>query len=127
MHELSIALSLVETAESAARDAGAVRVDVVYLRLGLFAGVVKDALHFSWDVATEDTLLSGARLEIEDVPVVIHCPTCDADRTLPNIQLFQCPVCGTPTPDIRQGRELELTSIEIVAEEDLQDDETAPA
>lgn len=127
MHELSIALSLVETAETAARDAGAVRVEVVYLRLGLFAGVVKEALHFGWDVATKDTLLDGARLEIEDVPVIVHCPTCDADRDLSNTQLFQCPVCGTPTPDIRQGRELELDSIEIVTEEDVKDDETTPA
>lgn len=32
---------------------------------------------------------------------------------LPGIQRFRCPHCDTPSGDIRQGRELEIESIEI--------------
>lgn len=113
MHELSIAYNLVEIAESAARDAGAGHVDVLHLKLGVFAGVVKDALYFGYDLATEGTLLQGSRLEIEDVPLVVYCPVCERETELPSIQLFQCPTCGNPAADIRHGRELELTSMEI--------------
>jgi len=114
MHELSIAYSLVTTAEEALRGADVERVDVVHLRLGLLAGVVKEALLFSYDVATESTALEGSRLEIEDVPLVVYCPNCASEQTLDSIQLLQCPACGTPTGDIRQGREIELVSLECI-------------
>ncbi|MEL6149386.1 MAG: hydrogenase maturation nickel metallochaperone HypA, partial [Chloroflexota bacterium] len=50
MHELSIAYSLVNTAEAAARDAGVTAVSRVYLQLGAISGVVHDALLFSYDI-----------------------------------------------------------------------------
>lgn len=117
MHELSIAYSLVQTAEAAAAEAGVSRVDVLHLKLGEMSGVVDDALLFGYDVATQGTCLEGSRLAIEKVPVVIYCPTCDAEHELPNIQLFRCPVCDTPVRDIRQGREIELVSLEILDDE----------
>ncbi|MCS6773263.1 MAG: hydrogenase maturation nickel metallochaperone HypA, partial [Thermoflexales bacterium] len=60
MHELSIALSLVESVESAARQAGAQRVTRIQLQLGALSGVVKEALLFSYDIAAQGTLAEGA-------------------------------------------------------------------
>ena len=113
MHELSIAYNLVDIASQAAEQAHAQRVDVVYLRLGRLSGVEKDALLFGYDIAVKETILEGSRLEIEDVPVTVYCSVCDAVFELEDIQLFCCPQCGTPTGDIRQGRELEIISLEI--------------
>jgi hydrogenase nickel incorporation protein HypA/HybF len=113
MHELSIAVSLIEMAAEKAEEMGGVRVEALHLRLGPLSGVVKEALLFSFDLAAEGTAIAGARLEIEDVPVVVLCPRCDAERTLPGIQNFHCPVCDTPTPDVVRGRELELTALEV--------------
>ncbi len=112
MHELSIAHSLVETASAAAAREGVERVDVVYLRLGALAGVVKDALLFGFEIAATGTPIAGARLEIEDVPVQVYCPACDAVLPLPSIQSFRCPRCERPTADIRAGRELQLVALE---------------
>src|SRR3982751_6936550 len=117
MHELSIACDLVEIAEDAARAANAEHVAVVYLKLGVFAGVEKDALLFGYDIATQGTLLAGSRLEIEDIPLEVYCSTCQEDRQLSSIQCFECPVCGNVVTDIRQGKELELTSMEIIEHE----------
>ena len=117
MHELSIALQLIETAEAAARQANVPRVDIVHLRLGVLAGVVKDALLFAYDTATQGTMLEGSRLDIQDVPLVVYCPTCQRERELPSIQAFQCPVCGTFSADVRHGTELELVSLEIMQDE----------
>ncbi|MBL8163391.1 MAG: hydrogenase maturation nickel metallochaperone HypA [Anaerolineae bacterium] len=117
MHELSIAHSLVETASRAAQDAGVQQVQAVHLRLGALAGVVKEALLFSYDIAAEGTVLAGSRLEIEDIPVAIHCPNCAVTSTLASIQSFCCPLCGQPSADIRQGRELELVSLEVSDEQ----------
>jgi hydrogenase nickel incorporation protein HypA/HybF len=68
MHELSIALSLVDLAceEKQRRDLPAVR--ALRLRLGARSGVVKDALTFSFDLAIAGTCLAGATLKIEETP-----------------------------------------------------------
>jgi hydrogenase nickel incorporation protein HypA/HybF len=150
MHELSIAVSLIETAcdhlASHAQPAGPPpasrlspaagcattpangnggnrgqalpRVLALHLRLGPLAGVVKEALLFSFDLAAEGTPIAGARLQIEDVPVVVYCPRCAARRTLASIQNFCCPVCGEPTPEVLEGRELELKSMEVSVDDD---------
>jgi hydrogenase nickel incorporation protein HypA/HybF len=114
MHELSIALSIIEGAEEeAARLSG--KVTAVHLRLGQLSGVVKDALLFAYDLACESTPLAGSRLLIEEVPAVVFCSQCAAERTLASIQLFCCPVCGALTPKVVQGRELELVALELDA------------
>ena len=112
MHELSIAVSLVEIAEEEAERLGA-RVTAVYLRLGALSGVVKEALETSFEMACYDTTLRGSRLVIDEVPVLVYCPSCDAERPLESIQSFHCSICGQPTPDVRQGREIELTALEV--------------
>lgn len=68
MHELSIAVNIVDIACEEAERQGNVRVDAVYLNLGALSGVVKEALLFSWDLACESSRIAGARLEIRDTP-----------------------------------------------------------
>jgi len=112
VHELSVAVSLVEAACEKASGLGDVRVDAVHLRLGALSGVVKDALLFSFDVASQGTPLAGSRLEIEDVPLTVLCPLCAEERVLAGFPL-ECPVCQTPTPQILRGRDLELHALEV--------------
>src|ERR1700690_4317485 len=102
MHELSIAMSIVDLAQEEADRRGGVQIKAVHLRLGALSGVVKDALLSSYEMACDDTPLRGSRLIIEEVPVVIFCPTCKVRRPLSSVQLFCCAECGTPTSDIVQ-------------------------
>jgi hydrogenase nickel incorporation protein HypA/HybF len=112
MHELSIALSLVDlAAEEAARHRG--RVAAVHLKLGPLSGVVKEALLSAYELAREGTPLGAAELVVEEVPVVAYCPACAAERTLPTQLELCCPECGGPTPRVVSGRELELVALEI--------------
>jgi hydrogenase nickel incorporation protein HypA/HybF len=113
MHELSIALSIVELAQEEAERRGGVRINAVHLKLGSLSGVVKEALLFSYGVSCEGTLLEGSRLLIEEVPAVVYCLTCQAERALDTIQSFHCPVCGAATPEVVRGQELEITALEI--------------
>lgn len=113
MHELSIAMSMIEMAtEEAARQGGA-QIHALHLKLGQLSGVVKEALLFSWEVACEGTPLAGSRLVIEEVPVTVYCPICQAERTLASIQEFCCPTCKAPTPEAVRGKELEVVALEI--------------
>jgi len=113
MHELSIALSIVDAAAEVAARRGAAQVKAVHLKLGPLSGVVKDALLFSYGVACEGTALAGSRLLIEDVPVVAYCPQCHSHQAIESIQRFACPGCGAPTTDVIQGDELLVTALEI--------------
>jgi Zn finger protein HypA/HybF involved in hydrogenase expression len=45
--------------------------------------------------------------------VVVHCAPCGQDATLDGMQSFRCPRCVELCAEIRQGRELEIDSIEI--------------
>ena len=56
MHELSIAMSIVDMAQEEAERRNAT-VDAVHLELGLLSGVVADALLFSYEIACAGTRL----------------------------------------------------------------------
>lgn len=112
MHELSIAMRIVETLTEALADTPG-RVNAVRIRVGALSGVVPHALQFVWQAACEGTRLDGSALEIEEVPARVHCPQCDADRALPALQQLRCPACGAVTPEIVGGRELDIASVEV--------------
>lgn len=113
MHELSIAIHIIELAQEEIARRGDVQVTAVHLKLGLLSGVAKEALLFSYEVACADTPLEGSKLVIEELPVVVYCPKCATRRTVNATEWFSCSVCSTPTQNVIQGKELEVTALEI--------------
>jgi hydrogenase nickel incorporation protein HypA/HybF len=113
MHELSIAMSIVEMAQEEATRRGDVQVSAVHLKLGAMSGVVKEALLSCYEMACFETSLQGSQLIVEDVPVMVFCPRCLARRSISTVQLFCCSECGTPAAEIVQGKELEVVALEI--------------
>ena len=118
MHELSIALSLIEMAEQEPARAGR-RVSAMHLKLGPMSGVVKEALEFSYEIACQGTALEGSQLIIEDVPLKIHCATCNREEIAESIQSLRCPRCGELSGTVIQGRELEVVALELEEVEEL--------
>ena len=112
MHELSIAMGIVDIASEEAARRG-VKVNAVHLKLGEMSGVVKDALLASYEMACLDTPLQGTQLLIEDIPVVVFCPNCNAERPLDSVLWFCCRECGTPTSKVVRGKEMEVVALEI--------------
>jgi hydrogenase nickel incorporation protein HypA/HybF len=113
MHELSIALAVVELACDASVRLKAERVDAVHLSIGPLAGVVEEALAFSFDLAAAGTAVEGARLVVEHAPLTAFCPICNEEKSIDSPQHLHCPTCGALTPDIRSGRDLQLVAIEV--------------
>ena len=113
MHELGLARGIVDVAQAAAEEAAVAKVAAVHVQVGRLAGVEAGALLFSFDLAAEGTCVAGARLVITDVPVAIWCGACNAERELAGVNRFRCPVCETPSGDIRRGKELVVSSIEV--------------
>jgi hydrogenase nickel incorporation protein HypA/HybF len=113
MHELSIALSILELVAEEQRRHGGGRVHAIHLRLGPLAGVVKEALLSAFELARESESADAATLIIEDVPIAAHCPLCQGERAVVAIDHLRCAECGTPTPQIVHGRELEVVALEM--------------
>lgn len=116
MHELSIAATVVESAEGVARELGADRVECVTLRVGELAGVVADALRFSFGLVAEGTPLDGAELVIEEVPARARCGGdggCGGEFPVGSPPALWCPRCERPAVELLAGRELELAEVRV--------------
>ena len=112
MHELTIARSLIGLASEHAKQKHADRVTRINIRLGVASGLLRP-LYFCFAAASRGTRCDGAILEIEEVPLTVMCPTCDEVKTPGTRYSFRCPDCGSPTPEVVTGREMQLVTIEV--------------
>jgi hydrogenase nickel incorporation protein HypA/HybF len=112
MHELSIALSIVEVAaaEASRYDGTTIR---VHLKLGELSGVVLEALQSAWSMARVGTPIEEAELVVEQVAVAGYCPTCQTECDIISLQEFRCAACGTSINQVMRGRELEIVALEV--------------
>ena len=95
-----------------ARQAGASRVHLIRLRIGVLSGVVPDALEFAFEALAAGTVAENAKLSIEQVPARFWCATCT--REFQSDDMFaECPDCHALSGELRAGREMELASLEI--------------
>ena len=113
VHELSIALSILEVAEEEMQRRGNVAVEAIYLKVGPLSGVVKEALLSAYELAREQTPFACSRLVIEDMPIVIFCSQCAAERPVRSVQELRCAQCDAPADQIIHGRELQLAALEL--------------
>ncbi len=113
MHELSIVSSIVDSVTETLVAYPGATVKEVRLRVGAMAAVIEDSLQFCYGIATDGTSLEGSKLVVKILPVRMHCDSCDQDVEINSLQSFRCPRCDQPVSDLRQGRELEIESIEI--------------
>ena len=112
MHELSIMQSALIQVLEQTRQAKATRVYSIHLRIGTLSGVVPEALQFAFEVLADGTPAHGAKLVIEDVPAKFWCATCK--REFKATRMFaECPHCHRASAELRAGREMELTSMEV--------------
>jgi hydrogenase nickel incorporation protein HypA/HybF len=113
MHELSIAMSILDVVEEESARHGDGRVAAVHLKLGPLSGVMRDSLLAAFDLAREETPLKDCQLLIEEIPIVVYCPACEMERSVVSIQNMCCAVCGCPTPQVLKGREMEVCAMEL--------------
>ena len=67
MHELSLAVSLIELAEVEAVKSGNSRILSVKVIVGKTSGVDADAFSFMLDIAKKNTMMENARIDLEIV------------------------------------------------------------
>lgn len=110
MHELSIALSILDLVALEAVRQQAREVKEIELEVGRLSGVDIPALSFSMQAAQRYSPFENARVTIVEVPSLARCKVCNREFA-PTRQFEFCPHCHSLETELLQGRELRLKSI----------------
>lgn len=117
MHEMGIITQIVKIATSSIPDdMENAQVERVNMKVGRLSAVVVESLRFWFEIVARDTPLSGAELNIEEIPVVVRCNKCNKEWTVDR-PVFICKECNGGSIEILSGRELDIVSIEMANNE----------
>jgi len=112
MHELAVTENILSIALKHAKQAQAVKVTDIYITIGQLSSVVDDSVQFHWDIMSEDTICSGAKLHFNRIPAEFFCTECQTKFNMDQV-LAPCPNCGSIRVRIVAGEEFFLESIEV--------------
>ena len=112
MHEMSLALGVVQIVEEAARAQGFAKVRAVRLEIGRLAAVEVEALRFCFQAATRGTVADEAALEIVALPGTAWCMQCSRSVELPALA-EPCTICGGYQLQVTGGTEMRVKELEI--------------
>ncbi len=113
MHELSLCESVLNILKDESKKQGFSEVKHVWLEIGQMASVEREAMMFSFDVVTRNSLADGANLTIIDIPGEAWCMYCE--KTIAVNQRFDsCPECGSYQIQVTAGDEMRIKELEVI-------------
>jgi len=112
MHEMSIAVNIIDIAVETARKNNAFKINEIVLDIGTLSGIETESLLFCYDSACKNTIAEGSVLKLNIIAAKAVCDSCgfefDADSWAP-----RCPKCDNVVLMVSGGRELKIKSINI--------------
>lgn len=112
MHEMSIAISIVDIATEEAQKANVNSFSEIVLDIGSLSGIEIDALEFAMDSACKGTVLQTANLRINHISALARCNNCMTEFGVENVFSI-CPNCQQYDLHIFQGKEIKVKSLII--------------
>ncbi|NCO68061.1 MAG: hypothetical protein COY75_03605 [Nitrospirae bacterium CG_4_10_14_0_8_um_filter_41_23] len=113
MHEVSIALSLLDIAKRYCDREGYKGIESIGVKIGKASGVMSEALLFAFDAVKIDTIAEKAHLIIDEIPVSGFCSTCNNNFSVEETYVLCCPRCGDISFRLETGRELDIYEMEV--------------
>ncbi len=114
MHEVSIALGMVDELIKIANNNDASKINSVKLKIGKMSGIVTDSLIFAFDaVKLEHSLLADARIVIEEIPTVCECGDCNSSFEDENMFFSSCSNCDSLNVKLISGEEQHIEQVEL--------------
>jgi hydrogenase nickel incorporation protein HypA/HybF len=110
MHELSIAQSVIDTVLQEMQLRGIPQVSKIVLRIGVWSGVMAEAVQFSFERLRLDTVLQSTALEIEEPGLQLKCRSCGKITEVRTATL-ECPACHSDQIEVLGGDELEIAFV----------------
>src|SRR6266542_1101813 len=113
MHEASVALGILDIITDKCGAEGYTVIESVRLKIGRAAGIMPEALVFTFDVAKNETPAKDAQLLIDIVPLGGFCKDCKSDFEVEETYVLNCPLCGSSSFKIEKGYEMEIVEIDV--------------
>ncbi|MEE4255599.1 MAG: hydrogenase maturation nickel metallochaperone HypA [Bacteroidales bacterium] len=110
MHELSIAMNIVEIVEEHSGGKNGQKISAVELDIGDHSGVIIEALQFALEEAVKSSVLENARIIINRIPAICKCLSCKYEF-VPEDIITPCPECGHLYAEVIQGKEMKIKKI----------------
>ncbi len=112
MHEMALSESILGILQEQAAAQNFARVKRVRLEVGPLAGVEIEALRFSFEVVSRDTIADRAELEIIETEGQAWCLPCG--ETVAVTQRYDpCPKCGSFQLQVTGGDEMRIKDLEV--------------
>jgi len=111
VHETAIVGSLFEIINRQVIKHHLQKVSLVRLKVGKLTAVEPMTLTACFEVFAEGTVVEGAELCIELVPIVGRCNECCLEFEIRNYD-FYCPSCTSSTIEMISGKELYIDSLD---------------
>lgn len=111
MHEQSLIKSLLKQVDAVGRKHYAAGVLEVRIQIGPLSGVEPLLLQSAFDQLAYQSNAAGARLVIEEVPLVAECVSCQQQCEV-NAFVFLCPTCGGNV-NVIHGDGVQLVSVTL--------------
>ena len=112
MHELSIATSIIKTAENEVDVTTGEKVLEIVLEIGKLSGVEIQSLLFVWELVAKNTVLENSKITIFEPEGIAICAECETEYRLEKIY-DSCPKCNSPFKKIISGKELKIKKLII--------------
>ncbi len=112
MHEMSLCEGVLQVLQTEASNQGFNKVKAVWLEIGDLSSVEPEAMLFSFDVVTKNSLADGAKLNIINVPGNAWCMQCSKNVSVKK-RFDECPNCGSYQLQITGGDEMKIKELEL--------------
>lgn len=112
MHELSLAGGILRVLEQTRERDPFERVTHLRLEVGALAGVEIESLRFALHAIAANTLLAGARIDIDQPPGSAWCLPCGRSVAITS-RLDTCPHCGGHQLQSTGGTELRVVDMQV--------------
>ncbi|NIA02633.1 MAG: hydrogenase maturation nickel metallochaperone HypA [Planctomycetia bacterium] len=112
MHEMSLCEGVLQVLETESRTQGFSKVKTVWLEIGDLSSVEPEAMLFSFDVVTRNSLADGAALKIITIPGTAWCMQCSQSVVVKQ-RFDECPDCGSYQLQVTGGDEMKIKELEV--------------
>ncbi len=110
MHELSIAVNIVDIVTEEANKSKASSIAEIEIEIGGMSGIIIEALEFAMEEAVKGSCLSNAKLNYTELRAEANCSKCNNQFDVDDF-FAVCPKCGSFETDIIKGKELKIKKI----------------
>ncbi len=117
MHELTVAVNIVQIVNDEVKERNISKVDEMVLDVGEMAGIDFEALDFALQEAVRNSPLERTRITINKIEARAKCMECGHEFAI-NDFLSNCPECGNFQFDIIKGKELKIKSLTVEKDDD---------